>query len=60
MLNSFFLALAAYAIGQIIFVMEMKADHPDWRILPIGLMSLAWPYLTVRRCIVFWRAYQRG
>jgi tryptophan-rich sensory protein len=56
--NYILLAFAAYALGQIIFVLEMMAEHPDWRPFPCWLISLAWPYLTVRRCIVLWRAYQ--
>jgi hypothetical protein len=59
-LYPFILTVAAYAIGQCIFVAEMMTDHPDWRPLPCWILSLAWPYLTVRRCIVFWRALQRG
>jgi hypothetical protein len=54
------LALGAYVIGQAVFVLEMMGEHPDWRPAPCWLLSVAWPYLTVRRCIVFWRAYQGG
>jgi hypothetical protein len=56
-LDSLFLGLAAYCIGQFIFVLDLKAEHPDWRVAPCALMSLAWPYLTARRCVVFCRAY---
>jgi hypothetical protein len=52
----FLLAVAAYWIGQIIFVVEMRAEHPDWLIIPCGLIAMAWPYLTVRRSIAIWRA----
>jgi hypothetical protein len=60
LLHYFLLTLAAYSIGQVIFVLEMKSEHPDWQLLPCGLLALAWPYVTVRRGIVFWRALQEG
>ena len=56
----FYLAVAAYWIGQIIFVMEMKTEHPDWLLVPCGLIAMAWPYLTARRCVAVWRAWQGG
>jgi hypothetical protein len=49
---------ASYLIGLFIFVWEMKTEHSDWQLFPIGLLALVWPYLTVRRCFVFWRTYQ--
>lgn len=60
MLDWFLLAFAAYWIGQVIFVVEMRADHPEWLLLPCGLIGLAWPYLTARRSIAIWRASQGG
>jgi hypothetical protein len=51
----FLLAAAAYWIGQIIFVMEIRAQHPDWLLLPCGIIALAWPYLTLRRYLAIWR-----
>jgi hypothetical protein len=52
--------LTAYWIGQIIFVMEMRAEHPDWLLFPCGLIALGWPYFTVRRYVSLWRASQGG
>jgi hypothetical protein len=59
-LDSILLVFAAYAIGQIIFMIEMLAEHPEWRLMPCWVLSLAWPYVTIRRYVVFWRAYQDG
>jgi hypothetical protein len=54
------LVVVAYWIGQIIFVVEMRAEHPDWLLLPCGLIALAWPYLTFRRTAAIWRAAHGG
>jgi len=59
-LNWFYLAFAAYWIGQVIFVMEMRAEHPDWLLVPCGLIALAWQYLTISRSLALWRAWQCG
>jgi hypothetical protein len=59
-LDYIFLAFCAYSIGQLIFIFEMMGKHPQWRAMPLWLFSLAWPYLTVRRCIVAWRTDQDG
>jgi hypothetical protein len=45
------LALAAYCIGQIIFLLEMKAERPDRHLIPCAVKALAWPLLVVRRSI---------
>jgi hypothetical protein len=54
-LTFFLFVAAAYWIGQIIFVMEIRAQHPDWLLLPCGIIALAWPYLTLRRYLAIWR-----
>jgi len=59
-LDWFLLALVAYWIGQVISVMETKAEHPDRHLLPCAILGLAWPYLAVRRCIAQWRRDKRS
>ena len=44
-------ALAAYWIGHIIYMMEIRAEHPGWHLIPSAFVALTWPYLTARRVI---------
>jgi hypothetical protein len=59
LLDWFWLAFLAYWIGQIITLLELKSEHPDWRLLPCAVMGMAWPYLVIVRCIAFWRTLRR-
>jgi hypothetical protein len=51
----FCLAVVAYGIGHIISLMEMRAEHPEWQLLPSAIAALAWPYLVARQLIVLLR-----
>jgi hypothetical protein len=57
-LHWFWLAVAAFWIGQVISLAEMKSEHPHWYLLPCVLASLAWPYFAVRRCLARLRGQQ--
>jgi hypothetical protein len=54
----FWIAVAAYWIGQVISLLEMRAEHPDWQLGPCVLASLAWPMFAVRRFIARARRQQ--
>ena len=55
----FWLALLAYLVGAVISVMEMRAKHPEWHLMPCSVAALAWPYLAAVRIIAVLRAARR-
>ena len=54
------LTVAAYWIGEVITLLEMRTEHPEWLLFPCVLASLAWPYFAVRRWIAQARREQRS
>jgi hypothetical protein len=60
-LDWFYLALAAYGVGQVITLLEIMGEHPDWLLLPCILIGFMWPYIVVRRFFtVLWRGGPPG
>jgi predicted membrane channel-forming protein YqfA (hemolysin III family) len=54
------LGLAAYLIGVLICVREIKVNHPHWHVFPCVIIGLAWPHFAIRRGVARLRQERRS